>query len=199
MGGSVLEADGLAAFRGERLVFSGVGFRVAWGGALVLTGPNGSGKSTLLRLLAGLVRAEAGRLLWQGEEALADLVTHGRRVAYLGHQDAVKPGLTAAENLRFWGGREAVARALAAVDLAALAELPARMLSAGQKRRLALARLVLTSAPIWLLDEPTLGLDAASVARFGGLLAAHREGGGVVVAATHLPLPLVGAAELALA
>jgi heme exporter protein A len=199
LGGGVLQAEGLAAFRGERLVFSGVGFAVAPGGALVLTGPNGSGKSTLLRLLAGLVRAEAGRVLWQGEDALADLTAHGGRVAYLGHQDAVKPGLTAAENLRFWGGRAAVARALAAVDLAPLAELPARMLSAGQKRRLALARLALSAAPIWLIDEPTLGLDAASVARFGVMLAGHRGGGGVVVAATHLPLPLPGAAELALA
>jgi heme exporter protein A len=198
MGGIVLEADGLAAFRGERLVFSGVTFTVASGGALVLTGPNGSGKSTLLRLLAGLVPAAAGRVLWQGEDALADLTAHGARVAYLGHQDAVKPGLTAAENLRFWGDRDAVARALAALDLEALAELPARMLSAGQRRRLALARLALSAAPIWLVDEPTLGLDAASVERLGSLVAVHRGGGGVVVAATHLPLPLPGAAELAL-
>ena len=195
----MLKAEGLAAFRGERLVFSNVGFTVEPGGALVLTGPNGSGKSTLLRLLAGLVRAAAGRVLWRGEETLADLVAHGMRVAYVGHQDAVKPGLTAAENLRFWGGREVVARALAALDLTALADLPARMLSAGQKRRLALARLALSSAPVWLVDEPTLGVDAASVERFGALLAAHRASGGVVVAATHLPLPLPDAAQLALA
>jgi heme exporter protein A len=194
----VFQAEGLAAFRGERLVFSGVGFTVAPGGALVLTGPNGSGKSTLLRLLAGLVRAEAGRVLWQGEDAFSDISAHGLRVAYLGHLDAVKPGLTAAENLRFWGDRSAVERALAAVDLAPLAELPARMLSAGQRRRLALARLALSAAPIWLLDEPTLGLDAASLERFGVLLAGHREGGGVVVAATHLPLPLPDFSTLAL-
>jgi len=194
----VFQAEGLAAFRGERLVFSGVGFAVASGGALVLTGPNGSGKSTLLRLLAGLVRAAAGRVLWQGTDALADLTAHGARVAYLGHQDAVKPGLTAAENLRFWGDRDKVARALAAVDLAPLAELPARMLSAGQKRRLALARLALSTAPIWLIDEPTLGLDAASVTRFGAMLAGHRAAGGIVIAATHLPLPLPGAEELSL-
>ena len=195
----MLVAEGLAAFRGERLVFSAVDFTVEPGGALVLTGPNGSGKSTLLRLVAGLVPAAAGRLLWHGEDAFSDLVAHGARVAYLGHQDAVKPGLTAAENLRFWGGREAVTRALVALDLAPLRDLPARMLSAGQKRRLALARLTLSAAPIWLLDEPTLGVDAASVERFGGLLAAHRTSGGLVVAATHLPLPLPGAATLAMA
>ncbi len=194
----MLVAEQLAAIRGERLVFSGIGFSVAAGGALLLVGPNGSGKSTLLRLLAGLVRAEAGRVLWRGEDALADLAEHAGRVAYLGHLDAVKAGLTAAENLSVWGMR-AVDEALAALGLAALAELPAKLLSAGQRRRLAVARLLARPAPIWLLDEPTLGLDAASVARFGALLATHRASGGVVVAATHLPLPLPDAAELALA
>jgi len=152
-------------------------------------------------LLAGLVRPIAGQLLWQDEDALADLAGHAARVAYVGHQDAVKPGLTAAENLRFAarlaGG--AVADALAAVGLADLADLPARMLSAGQKRRLALARLALTRAPLWLLDEPTLGLDTASIGRFGVLLAGHRARGGMVVAATHVPLPLDGTTELRLA
>ena len=195
----MLKAEGLAAFRGERMVFSGVDFVVEPGGALVLTGPNGSGKSTLLRLLAGLVRAAAGRLLWRGDDAFSDVVAHGARVAYVGHLDAVKPGLTAAENLRFWGGRTEIERALAALDLTALKDLPARMLSAGQKRRLALARLALSAAPIWLLDEPTLGVDAASVERFGSLIASHRAAGGLVIAATHLPLPLADAAQLAMA
>ena len=197
-GMSVLEAENLASIRGERLVFSGLSFRVAEGGALLLVGPNGAGKSTLLRILAGLGRIEAGRLLWRGAEALDDLPAHAARVAYLGHLDAVKFGLSVAENLRVWAGRAAVAEALAAVGLAPLADLPARLLSAGQRRRLALARLVLRAAPIWLLDEPTLGLDAASVARFGTMLARHRDGGGVVVAATHLPLPLPGAEDLRL-
>ena len=124
----VLEGDGLAVIRGERLVFSGLGFRVPEGGALLLIGPNGSGKSTLLRLVAGLVRAEAGRLSWQGTDALADLADHAARVAYLGHLDAVKPGLTVAENLLVWGFRERIARALDTVGLAALADLPAKML-----------------------------------------------------------------------
>jgi heme exporter protein A len=197
----LLQAVGLAAFRGERLVFRDVDFALAAGEALLLTGRNGSGKSTLLRLLAGLLRPAAGSLLWDGQDALADPTVHARRVAYVGHQDAVKPALTATENLRFaarlTGGDPAAA--LAALGLEALADLPARMLSAGQRRRLALARLALSRAPLWLLDEPTLGLDADSVARFGGLLAAHRAGGGTLVAATHLPLPVAEAAELRLA
>jgi heme exporter protein A len=195
-----LRAEGLAAFRGERLVLQDVNFSLDAGAALLLLGPNGSGKSTLLRLLAGLKRPDAGALLWDGSDALADPAEHAGRVAYLGHQDAVKPGLTAAENLslaaRLGGGR--VAEALDALDLAPLAELPARMLSAGQKRRLALARLLLSQARLWLLDEPTLGLDVASVERLGRLLAAHLAGGGLVVTATHLPLPLARAAELRL-
>src|ERR1700733_8800705 len=182
---NVLTAEDVAVFRGERLVFRDFSFTVARGGALVLTGPNGSGKSTLLRLLAGLVRPAAGRVLWDGADAFSDLAGHGARVAYLGHQDAVKPGLTVTENLRFAAavsGRSIVA-ALGAVGLEALADLPARMLSAGQKRRLALSRLVLSTAPLWLLDEPTLGLDSASVERFGGLMARHRDAGGLLVAA----------------
>ena len=196
----MLKADGLAAFRGERLVFRDLAFSVSAGEALVLAGPNGSGKSTLLRLLAGLVRPIAGRLLWNEQDVLADLAEHATRVAYVGHQDAVKPGLTVTENLRFASrltGRSIV-DALTAVNLAELADLPARMLSAGQKRRLALSRLALSTAPIWLLDEPTLGLDTASIARFGTLLAGHRAQGGIVVAATHIPLPLEGTREFRL-
>jgi heme exporter protein A len=196
----VLSVEDVAVFRGERLVFRDLSLSVAAGGALVLAGANGSGKSTLLRLLAGLVRPEAGRVLWDGADALEDIAGHGRRVAYLGHQDAVKAGLTVSENLRFAAavsGRP-IMPALAAVGLEALAELPARMLSAGQKRRLALSRLMLSMAPLWLLDEPTLGLDAAAIDRFGGLLARHRGGGGLVVAATHVPLPLPDAAEMRL-
>ena len=193
-GNNVLAAENVAVFRD-------LGFRLGVGGALVLAGPNGSGKSTLLRLLAGLVRPAAGRVLWDGADAFSDIAGHGRRVTYVGHQDAVKPGLTVTENLRFAAavsGRP-IAAALAAVGLEALADLPARMLSAGQKRRLALSRLVLSAAPLWLLDEPTLGLDTGSIERFGGLLAAHRTAGGMVVAATHVPLPLPDAAGLRLA
>ena len=196
--GPALEARALAAFRGERLVLRDLSFAVACGEALLLLGPNGSGKSTLLRLLAGLKRPDAGLLLWDGEDALADLAAHAGRVAYLGHQDAVKPGLTVAENLAFAAAGRAVMPALEALGLGGLAELPARMLSAGQRRRLALARLPLSPAALWLLDEPTLGLDAASLDRLGAVLAAHRAAGGLVVAATHLDLPLPGASSLRL-
>lgn len=201
----MLTAEGLAAFRGERLVFRDLDFAVPAGGALVLAGPNGSGKSTLLRLLAGLGRPAAGRLLWDGRDALADLPGHAEQVAYVGHLDAVKPGLTVGENLAFFDrlvgarGADQVIAALSALGLADLADLPARMLSAGQKRRLALCRLALASAPLWLLDEPTLGLDTAAIGRFGLMLATHRDRGGIVIAATHVPLPLSDVAELRLA
>jgi heme exporter protein A len=196
----VLRAEGLAAIRGERLVFRDVDFTLAEGGALILSGRNGAGKSTLLRLLAGLARPDAGRLLWNDADALADRTEHGARVALLGHQDALKPGLTAAENLAFaarLSGKPA-GPALADMDLEDLADLPARMLSAGQKRRLALARVSLSAAKLWLLDEPTLGLDDPAVARLGAMLARHRTEGGMIVAATHVSLPLPGAETLRL-
>jgi heme exporter protein A len=189
-----LVGEALSAFRGDRLVLDHVSLAVPAGGALLLLGPNGAGKSTLLRVLAGLKRPDAGRVLFDGKDEPAG------QIAYLGHQDAIKPGLTAAENLAFAAsisGRP-IDAALAALGLAPLAGLPARMLSAGQKRRLALARVYVSGAPLWLLDEPTLGVDTASVAAFGALLAAHRTQGGVVVAATHLPLPLPTAIELRL-
>ncbi len=179
-----MRADGVAAVRGERLVLSDVSLTVSPGGAMLLLGPNGSGKSTLLRVLAGLRRPDAGRVAW---------VEHAAPVAYLGHADAIKNGLTAAENLRFAAAGQPVAPALATLGLAGLADVPGRMLSAGQRRRLALARLPLSSAPLWLLDEPTLGLDTASLDLLAALLARHRAAGGGVVAATHQALMLPGA------
>lgn len=205
----MLEGRDLAAFRGDRLIFEGLSFRIESGAALVLQGENGAGKTTLLRLLAGFVPLAAGALLWQGADALEDLATHGRRIAWLGHQDAVKPGLSVAENLEPWmrspaamareARRARIEAALAAVGLGDSAELPGRMLSAGQRRRVAIARLSLAAAPLWLLDEPTTGLDAASVGRLGGLLATHRAAGGMVIAATHLDLPMPDAERMVLA
>ncbi len=185
-------AEAVSVFRGDRLVLDRLSFSVPAGGALLLVGPNGAGKSTLLRALAGLLRLDGGRVVVDAAGGLP--------AAYLGHADAIKPGLSAAENLRFAasvaGGD--VGAALASVGLGALAGTPARLLSAGQRRRLALARVVVSRAALWLLDEPTLGVDAASIAAFGGVLARHRAGGGMVVAATHLPLPLPDAASLGL-
>jgi heme exporter protein A len=197
---AILEARDLACLRGDRAVFAGLSFGLPAGAALLLTGANGAGKSTLLRILAGLLPPAEGAVLWAGAEVARDPAAHAARLRYVSHQDALKPALTVAENLGFFarllGGE--VAPALAAMALTPLADLPARVLSSGQKRRLALARLALAPAPLWLLDEPTTGLDAASVERLGPLLAAHRAAGGVVVAATHIPLPLADVRELRL-
>ena len=185
--------------RAERLVLVGVGGAVAHGGALLLRGANGTGKSTLLRILAGLLRADEGRVAWDGEE-LDDLPAWSRHVAYVGHLDALKPGLTVAENLLPWArsGSRGIEAALATMGLEALAAIPARFLSAGQRRRAVLARLALSTAPLWLLDEPTNALDTASLARLEAMLAAHREAGGSVVAATHQDFVLPGAGTLEL-
>ncbi len=199
-GAAVLEARDLACLRGDRAVFAGLSFTVAAGEALLLTGANGAGKSTLLRILAGLLPPAEGAVIWRGADIAEDPGAHARRLRYVSHQDALKPALTVAENLAFFAALQggAVGQALEALALTPLAELPGRVLSSGQKRRLALARLALAPAPLWLLDEPTTGVDAASVERLRPLLAAHRAGGGIVVAATHIPLPLDDARELRL-
>lgn len=196
----MFEARLLAAIRGERLVFRDVSFHLAPGGALLLTGPNGAGKSSLIRLLAGLTPAAAGALMWNGENALDDPPLHATRLCFVGHNDAIKPGLTVADNLALARRRPRadLLAALATVDLDRFADLPARLLSSGQRRRLALARLALSGAKLWLLDEPTTGLDAASVRRLEANLAAHRATGGMVIAATHLPLDLPGSVQLTL-
>ncbi len=177
-----------------------VSLKLESGGALLLTGPNGAGKSTLLRVLAGLRHPDGGSLLWEGEPISQDRTAHASRVAYLGHQDALKPSLTVRENLALFtraGGGDMQA-ALKAVDLLHLSALPARLLSAGQKRRTALARVLLAQAPLWLLDEPSLGLDAAAVDLLGQAIATHRAQGGLVIATTHVPLPLDNVSHLAL-
>jgi heme exporter protein A len=199
-----LEARDLACLRGERLVFRRLSFALGGGEALRLTGPNGSGKSSLLRLLAGLARPAAGVLAWNGAAVADDLDAHRRRALFLGHLDAVKPWLTTAENLAFWAAlhdapRESGASALARFGLAAQRDLPARFLSQGQRRRLALARFAAIPARLWLLDEPTSGLDEASVATVEALIAEHCAAGGLAVVSTHLALALPGRAALDLA
>lgn len=198
-----LLAHALAVERGGRPVLRDVSFALDAGEALLVGGRNGAGKTTLLRALAGLVPLAGGRLLWEGEDALADRTEHARRLAFLGHADALKPGLTARENLflhaRLGGlGAAAIGDGLRAVGLETLADVPAARLSAGQRRRLALARTFLRPAALVLLDEPATALDAASVAALGRLLAAHRARGGSVIASAHGTLPLTDAASLAL-
>jgi heme exporter protein A len=177
-----MQVSNLAVARGGVAVLDGVTFRLLPGRALVLRGPNGIGKTTLLRSLAGLQPALAGEVTVAAEA-----------VAYAAHADGVKAVLTVAENLRFWAaayGTHSVAQALAEMNLEALANRRAAHLSAGQKRRLGLARLLVTGRPIWLMDEPTVSLDAASVALFAGVVARHLASGGSALIASHIDLGL---------
>lgn len=198
--------EGLTCIRGERLVFDKLSFRAEAGEALLLTGPNGSGKSSLLRLMAGLLTAAAGRLLW-GKEAVAnDPDAHRARLHYVGHLDALKPALTVAENLAFHAALRGTRaddatldRAMRAFRIDRLADTPARFLSQGQRRRTALARILAAPAPLWLLDEPTLALDDTSLAALGAVLTDHLATGGHVIAATHAPIAVTRARRLELA
>jgi heme exporter protein A len=198
-----LIGENLSCRRGERLIFAGLSLVVPAGGAVVLNGANGSGKSSLLRLLATLLKPAAGRLLWVGSAVAEDVAAYRASLHYVGHLDAIKTVLGVRETLGFWTamrGAEAMAldRSLAAFGLDRVADWPCQWLSAGQRRRLALARLIAIPAPIWLLDEPAAALDTEGEARLGEVIAAHRQAGGRVVVATHQPLALPGASELRL-
>jgi heme exporter protein A len=202
-----LSATNLACHRGGREVFAGVSFSVASGEALTVRGRNGAGKSSLLRTIIGLLRAAAGWLtLEDGDPELSI----AEQAHYLGHQDALKGSLSVAENLRFWAGylggsgkiekniQQRIHEPLEAVGLAGLATLPAAYLSAGQQRRLSIARLIAVPRPIWLLDEPASTLDAAAQGRLADLMRTHLGGGGLIVAASHGPIGLGNTQELRL-
>ena len=193
-----LSATDLACRRGGRDVFAGVSFSVASGESLTIRGRNGAGKSSLLRMVAGLVRVAGGQLWLEGGDPE---LTLGEQAHYLGHLDALKPSLSVEENLRFWSAFLGAAASdlsepLRAVGLDTLSDLPAAYLSAGQRRRLSIARLLTVKRPLWLLDEPTSTLDAAAQVRLGEIMKAHLAGGGIILAATHGPLQLDGAPEL---
>ena len=199
-GGAGLAVRGLDVERGGRRVISGLSFQVERGRALLLTGPNGAGKTTLIRALAGL-------LPWAGGQVeLHDLGGDERfceRCHYVAHANAAKMDLSVRENLRFWvrflnGDEGAEAAAMAAVGLNALADIPVRYLSAGQQRRVAIARLLVARRPLWLLDEPTVSLDAANTARLVAFGNAHLAEGGIIIAATHTPLAFEPTTELRL-
>jgi heme exporter protein A len=188
-----LAVENLVVDRGARRIVDGLSFAVEAGEALVLVGPNGAGKTTVIRTVAGLIGAAGGTIALEGGDPERELPAQAH---YIGHLNALKPSLTVEENLRFWaeylgaGTQASIDEALLAFDLEPLAAIPAGYLSAGQKRRACLARLIATPRPLWLLDEPTVSLDAASVKLLANCVGQHLAGGGLVLAATHIPLGL---------
>jgi len=194
-----LAAEGLSGERGGERIFSGISFELESGRALAVTGPNGAGKTTLLRIIAGLLPAAEGRVTLSGDEERWPGVAGACH--YLGHLNAMKAALTVEENLAFWRAFLGATglfpqEALEAVGLSGIGHLPFAYLSAGQRRRTAIARLLVSHRPVWLLDEPTAGLDQASASRFSALMREHLAAGGIIVAATHLPLGFETVEEL---
>jgi heme exporter protein A len=193
-----LIAENLACERGGRLVFSNVSFELHAGEMMDLRGPNGAGKSSLLRLLAGLNTAAAGRIVLENGKSSASLAEQSH---YVGHDEANKPALTVSQNLQFWaqflGGTETILP-LGAFNLTGLKNDQALLLSAGQKRRLALTRLLLAKRSLWLLDEPSVGLDSESLDKLRKVITSHLQEGGMVIAATHAELGVKAVRQLQL-
>lgn len=202
----LLVAENLVVDRGARTILDRVSFTVRAGEALVLTGQNGAGKTTLIRTLAGFLQPTSGMVRLEGGAEDHELA---EECHYVGHQSGIRASLTVAENLNFWAGylglldgcdRDmAVEHALEKFGLLRLADIQAGYLSAGQKRRLGLARLLVAKRAVWLLDEPTVSLDAASTEILSGIVSEHVAQGGIAVAATHVPLAIASARELRLA
>lgn len=199
----IFSGTNLHCTRSERRVFARLEFSVADGDILILSGPNGSGKSSLLRIMAGLLQPSEGAVCRDGEDIRDDFEAHCHDIRYAGHLDAVKPALTVAENIGFWaslyGHQPDIDRALSAFNLGYLGDIPGRMLSAGQKHRVNLARLAATPSKLWLLDEPTVALDAASVSCLEALLVEHQQAGGIAVLSTHTDMALENIKRLSIA
>ena len=196
---TALEARKLTCVRGGRSLFSSLSFKVERGHALILRGPNGSGKTSLLRIIAGFLAPDEGDFCWGGVEGKAAVSALQENIHLIGHLTALKPILSVAENVALWaalhGGNGQTTEALHAMGLAELAELPVHFLSEGQKRRTALARLMAFQKPIWLLDEPLAGLDAASADRLMEAITGHLSNGGIAVIATHQLLQMDAALQ----
>ncbi|NOR63862.1 MAG: heme ABC exporter ATP-binding protein CcmA [Rhodobacteraceae bacterium] len=187
-----LKVNTLSCQRGGRTIFSDLSLKIAPGEAVLLRGPNGAGKSTLLRVIAGLIPSQYGEVSLNGI-ASTNRDDFQNQITYAGHLDAIKPQLTVAENLHFWAqlfNSENLEQTMDDFRLAEIADRPAHACSAGQKRRLGLARIAVTSRPLWLLDEPTVSLDTETTARFAATIDAHCAAGGIAFIATHIDLGL---------
>jgi len=198
-----LEAEGLACVRGDRRLFSGIRLKIGSGELLHVRGPNGAGKTTLLRMLCGLVRPEAGEICWDGQPIASLAEAYLGQVTYVGHQNAIKAEMTGPENLRFFARLNgisvddaAITEALVRVGMKGYGEIPCKVLSQGQKRRTALARLLITNRPLWVMDEPFNALDVAAVATLQDALRDHLKAGGMVLLTTHQDVPIDGSVQI---
>ena len=192
LGKSLFGGENLTCIRGGRTVFIGLNLHLDKGSALILEGPNGSGKSSLIRILSGLLRPRLGSLTWQGRDATKEPEIFQDHIHYIGHRNAIKPVLSVQENLSYWSGLDKddpdLDKALDQFNMLPLKNTPANLLSSGQSRRLALSRLLASERKLWLLDEPSVGLDVASVKLLEQVITKHRANGGSVIFATHSPI-----------